>query len=60
MAQNDDVSPGVLSSQVRFKAEAGQTYRVAVDGFGGTSGLFEIDLQMDTNTPTATIPAAPL
>jgi hypothetical protein len=38
VASNDDSSAGGLTSRVRFRATAGVTYRIAVDGFRGTSG----------------------
>jgi hypothetical protein len=38
VGSNDDVSRQDLSSRVEFVAEAGTTYRIAVDGYGGASG----------------------
>ena len=38
IASNDDASDGTLQSEVRFSARRGQTYHVAVDGYGGKSG----------------------
>jgi hypothetical protein len=45
IASNDDVAPGSdLSSQVNFEADAGQTYRIAVDGFSGASGTVRLEV----------------
>jgi hypothetical protein len=41
VASNDDAN-GTTQSQVVFTAAAGTTYRVAVDGYGGTSGSVSI------------------
>ncbi len=38
IAGNDDITDGTVQSQVTFSAVAGTVYRIAVDGFGGTSG----------------------
>ncbi len=37
VASNDD-APGTLTSRVTFRAQAGVTYRIAVDGFNGGFG----------------------
>ncbi|HET8781442.1 MAG TPA: S8 family serine peptidase [Pyrinomonadaceae bacterium] len=38
IASNDDASSSTLTSQVTFNAVAGTTYRIAVDGFFGSTG----------------------
>ncbi len=43
IASNDDADIDV-TSQVRFRAEAGQDYRIAVDGYGGESGHITLKL----------------
>jgi len=47
VASNDNGSHGLCTagdSEVRFEVVAGTTYRIAVDGKGGSSGRFELDL----------------
>ena len=41
---NDDAGNGVTQSQVGFAAEAGVTYRIAVDGVGGDIGEVYLNL----------------
>ena len=43
VASNDDADIDV-TSKVRFRAEAGQDYRIAVDGYGGESGHITLKL----------------
>ena len=38
VANNDDLTPGVLLSKVQFAASAGTTYRIAIDGYNGGFG----------------------
>jgi hypothetical protein len=38
VASNDDASSSTLTSRVRFRATAGVTYRIAVDGYRGSTG----------------------
>ena len=47
VASGDDIDPagGLLTSAVNFDSPAGETYRIAVDGFDGASG--EILLRID-------------
>jgi subtilisin family serine protease len=40
---NDDALDGVSYSKVSFGATAGQTYRIAVDGYGGASGAVQLN-----------------
>ncbi len=42
-ASNDDIERGVLDSRVTFTADAGTTYRIAVYGYNGTSGSFNLN-----------------
>lgn len=66
LSENDDF--GGTASQISFTAAAGTTYRLAVDGFGGGSGLVDLHLSQvagppDTTPPDTTIdsgPAAPI
>ena len=45
VASNDDVNIlNDLTSQVTFSAQAGQTYYIAVDGYGGATGNIELSL----------------
>jgi hypothetical protein len=44
VASNDDISPGVLQSQINFSATAGQSYMIAVDGFNGATGNIVLTL----------------
>ncbi|HET9185649.1 MAG TPA: hypothetical protein VFN82_05845, partial [Solirubrobacterales bacterium] len=47
VVSNDDGSHGYCGegdSEVRFEAEAGVTYRIAVDGKGGSRGTFSLEL----------------
>jgi len=43
VAQNDDAGGG-LQSQVTLNAQAGVTYRIAVDGYGGDAGSINLSL----------------
>ena len=45
IASNDDASDGTLQSEVRFRAQQGQTYHIAVDGYGGKSGTVVLNWQ---------------
>jgi hypothetical protein len=48
VANNDDApsmcGPGTMQSGVTFTAQSGTTYRIAVDGYGGTTGVFALHL----------------
>ncbi len=44
IAANDDVSRSVTTSGVSFKAVAGTTYHIAVDGYHGASGSVTLNL----------------
>lgn len=46
VASNDDFA-GTLQSQVRFIAQQGVTYQIAVDGFGGTQGPLTLSYALD-------------
>ena len=49
VASNDD-GPG-LQSRISFGTVAGQTYAIAVDGFGGATGSIALNLEMRTGRP---------
>ena len=42
---NDDEAYGISTSKVFFDVTAGQTYQIAVDGYGGASGSVSLQLQ---------------
>jgi hypothetical protein len=44
VASNDDRAGDTLASRVRFAAEAGTTYLIAVDGFRGDAGAFTLNV----------------
>ncbi len=48
-----------LGSIVTFSATAGQTYRIAVDGFDGESGNIQLDVDVDVAPPPPIPPPAP-
>ncbi len=52
VASNDDASPGVLTSAVGFKATAGTTYYIAVDGYHGANGSSILNIQETPRRPT--------
>jgi hypothetical protein len=49
VAGNDDFGPG-LTSSVTFNAVAGNTYQIAVDGFGGQAGNIVLTRAGDPGT----------
>jgi hypothetical protein len=52
IGSNDDVEPGSdTSSRVSFEAVAGQTYKIAVDGFGGAAGTARLQLVAQSPPP---------
>jgi hypothetical protein len=52
IGSNDDVAPGSdISSRVDFEAVGGQTYKIAVDGFGGATGTARLQLTADSPPP---------
>ena len=51
VAGNDDGGCGDATSEVRFDAIAGQTYSVAVDGWGGDAGSYRLSLHPPSQTP---------
>ena len=52
--RNDDVELGVITtSTVTFNATAGQTYRIAVDGWGGDTGNIKLNWNQTSCTPPA-------
>jgi len=50
IASNDD-GPG-LQSRISFSATAGQTYAIAVDGFGGATGSIALNFEMRSGRPS--------
>ena len=49
VASNDDASDGTLQSAVHFSAQQGQTYHLAVDGYGGKSGTVVLNWQASSS-----------
>lgn len=45
-ANDDDTSAGLHTSRLSFDAEAGVTYQVAIDGYGGDFGNFNLNWNM--------------
>ena len=43
VASNDDASSGGRQSTVSFRAQRGQTYHIAVDGYGGVTGAIVLN-----------------
>ena len=43
--ENDDIG-GLVTSEVTFNAVAGQTYRIAVDGYSGATGNAALNLEL--------------
>ena len=50
VGSNDDTG-GTLQSEVRFVAQQGQTYHVAVDGYGGATGAIVLNWQTPSTQP---------
>ena len=50
VVSNDDLEPFVVWSEVLFRAHAGETFHIAVDGFGAT-GVGNIKLQIASGGP---------
>ena len=44
LAENDDIAPGVLQSQIVFQAPAAGDYTASVTGYGGATGAFELEI----------------
>ena len=56
---NDDFDfPDVLQSRVTFIADAGTTYRIAIDGFGGEQGNFTLNFERSDLSPNDSFDAA--
>lgn len=45
LAENDDMSPGTLQSQIVVQATATGRYTVSVTGYGGSTGAFELNIE---------------
>ena len=56
---NDDATPSVVQSQVTFTAIAGTVYRIAVDGYGGASGIVKLSWRYLTPPHFTTFNFAP-
>ncbi|MEG4626401.1 M12 family metallo-peptidase [Microcoleus sp. w1-18aA5] len=57
VASNNNDPAGGQTSLVNFTATAGTTYKIVVDGFGGSSGYINLNLSPDPNRPPVlTIP----
>lgn len=56
IASNDDQSGSILTSRVSFRATAGTTYQIAVDGYHGAAG--HIALNISAPAPAATAAAS--
>lgn len=54
MADNDDASPSLKTSQLSFEAISNVVYYIAVDGYGGASGKISLAYQF-TPAPDPTI-----
>jgi len=50
VAANDDLAEGSSDSLVTFAASAGQTYRIAVDGYDGATGDITLQWQLVTQS----------
>ncbi|MEG4802837.1 FG-GAP-like repeat-containing protein [Microcoleus sp. ARI1-B5] len=51
VASNNNDPAGGQTSRVNFTATAGRTYKIAVDGFGGSSGYINLNLSPGVNRP---------
>lgn len=58
-AGNDDAYPGVSWSRVSFPVSAGTTYRIAVDGYVGSSGESTLSGEFTANPPAPEPEPAP-
>lgn len=45
LAENDDMSPGTLQSQIVLQVPSSGQYTVSVTGYGGSTGAFELDVE---------------
>lgn len=45
LAENDDMGDGRLQSRIVFQAPSSGTYVASITGFGGETGVFELDIQ---------------
>ncbi len=59
IAGNDDCAPPVNYSCVTFNVTGGTEYKIAVDGFGGFSGDFNLGWEFCPATPIAPILVSP-
>jgi len=56
IASNDDSRPGTLTSSVTFSANPGTTYAIALDGWGGDSGNFQLSWNQTNCAPPTPTP----
>lgn len=49
LAENDDYASGTTQSRVEFTAAPGDSFAIAVDGFGGASGDVVLNLRNEAN-----------
>jgi hypothetical protein len=54
-ANDDDTAAGLHTSRLSFDAEAGVTYQIAVDGYGGDFGNFNLNWNMVSQVSIAGI-----
>jgi len=59
VTSNDDLQPGNHRSRVLFAARAGQTYRIALAGFGGQSGFEVVNYKLVKRQIIAGVATAP-
>ena len=55
IAENDDAASGNTSA-VAFLATEGNTYLIAVDGYGGQAGSYVLNWRLETGTPPQATP----
>ena len=51
VASNDDDPDGGNTSRVRFRAQAGTEYQIAVDAFGGAEGTIKLSVESEVERP---------
>ena len=57
VAGNNNDAGGLLTSRVDFNAVAGVKYQVALDGFGGVSGNYQLNWNMTSQLGISELPA---
>jgi thiol-disulfide isomerase/thioredoxin len=56
-SDDDDPDTGTLTSKVVFTATASQIYQIAVDGYGGASGVVKLSVSLAPPSPPPPAPA---